>query len=107
MAVKLNENKDIVDTIKNNILLNRNIDDEYLFMISKMTYVNEIINNFKNNNEFLAKKFHYLGVCFSGKDLVYAFKYKNGFFDKNKVLLLDGDKIIAKDILLSEFKYSK
>ena len=96
------------DTIKNNIKLNRNIDDEYLFKISKMTYVDDIIKNtFLGYDTMLEEN----GVNISGgqrQRIILA----RALMKKSNILLIDEglneiDIDLERKILKNIFKYFK
>lgn len=96
------------DTIKNNIILNRNIDDEYLFKISKMTYVDDIIKNkFLGYDTMLEEN----GVNISGgqrQRIILA----RALMKKSNILLIDEglneiDINLERKILKNIFKYFK
>lgn len=96
------------DTIKNNIKLNINIDDEYLFKISKLTYVDDIIKNtFLGYDTMLEEN----GVNISGgqrQRIVLA----RALMKKSNILLIDEglneiDIDLERKILKNIFKYFK
>ena len=96
------------DTIKNNIKLNRNIDDEYLFKISKMTHVDDIIKNtFLGYDTMLEEN----GVNISGgqrQRIILA----RALMKKSNILLIDEglneiDIDLERKILKNIFKYFK
>ena len=96
------------DTIKNNIVLNREVDDEYFFKISKMTYVNEIIKNtFLGYDTMLEEN----GVNISGgqrQRIILA----RALMKKSNILLIDEglneiDINLERKILKNIFKYFK
>ena len=96
------------DTIKNNIKLNRNIDDEYLFKISKMIYVDDIIKNtFLGYDTMLEEN----GVNISGgqrQRIILA----RALMKKSNILLIDEglneiDINLERKILKNIFKYFK
>ena len=96
------------DSIKNNIILNREIDEEYLFNICKITYVNEIIKNkFLGYDTILEEN----GVNISGgqrQRIILA----RALMKKSNILLIDEglneiDINLERKILKNIFNYFK